>query len=278
MMYCHYTYDSLSDEEDAMADMSIGELTSILSILGVDQDEAAQLLGIDARTMRRWSSKSEDIPGPAIVALRAWRAMQERQMNWKPDELSLLEDDQDQIAKYRNHIVDLNAALKEVEERGGPKSPWAVDLSKKSAIFGPFQVRFYELKSDKGFSLSSYRRRDQAPDLQRDMHFLQDAAYCYGKAINRAKEAPPRLKKIAEYTRQNSSVFARSGPKVLTPTQKANRQKEIEVLADRIDDLASEVAIGKGGYVQFEEILTKLHLAGFFPVIEDISEVAKVMG
>jgi hypothetical protein len=260
-----------------MSDMDAAELGDTLAYLGLDQTEAAQLLGVAPRTMRRWLLEGEEIPGPAIVALRAWRAMHARRMNWKPDAQTLFEDDQDQTERYRRHIVDMDAAMKRVEKRGGPRSPWAVDLSKNSAILGPYEVHFYQLKADGGFSLSNYRRRDGAPDIAHDMPFLEDAAYCIGKAIARARTALPALKKVADYTRQHSGVFVTDGPKSLTPTQKAKRQQEIEALADRIDELANEVAIGKGSYTQFEDILTKLHAAGFFPMMQDISAVAKAM-
>jgi hypothetical protein len=257
--------------------MNAAELGAALAHLGLEQAEAAQLLGVAPRTMRRWLLEGEEIPGPAIVALRAWRAMHDRHLNWKPDAQTLFEDDQDQIAQYRRHVVDMAAAFRRVEQRGGPASQWAVDLSKNSAIFGPFEVGFYQLKGDGGFSLSNYRRRDQAPDVTRDLPLLEDAAYCIGKTISRARAAVPPLKKVAEYTRQHSSIFVTDGPKSLTPTQRAKRQQEIEALADRIDGLASEVAIGKGSYAQFEDILTKLHAAGFFPTMADISAVAKAM-
>jgi hypothetical protein len=260
-----------------MADMDADELRTVLAYLGVDPGEAAQLLSVAPRTMRRWLLEGEEIPGPAIVALRAWRAMHARHLNWKPDAQSLFNDDQDQIARYRKHVVDMDAALERVEKRGGPASPWAVDLARNSAIFGPFEVSFYQLEGDGGFSLSNYRRRDIAPDVTRDMPFLEDAAYCISKTMAKAGAAVSPLKKVADYTRQNSSVFVTDGPKSLTPTQKAKRQQEIEMLADRIDELAGEVSMGRGSYAHFEDILTKLHAAGFFPMMADISAVAKAM-
>ncbi len=258
-------------------DMNALELSTTLERLGLEPAEAAQLLSVAPRTMRRWLLEGEEIPGPAIVALRAWRAMHERNLTWKPDAQSLFDDDQDQIARYRKHIVDLDAALKRVEQRGGPASFWAVDLSKNAAIFGPYEVHFYQLKSEAGFSLSSYRRRDAPPNLSHDMPLLEDAVYCIAKTVAMTRVAVPALRKVAEYTRKYSHMFVVDGPKLLTPTQKEKRQLEIEILADRIDELADGVAVGKGSYAQFEDILTKLHTAGFFPMMGDISAVAKAM-
>jgi len=257
-------------------DMDAKELGETLAFLKLEPPEAAQLLGVAPRTMRRWLFEGEEIPGPAIAALRAWRAMQARNMNWRPDTQSLFDDDQDQIARYRKHIIDMDTVLDRVEKRGGPASPWAVDLSKNSAIFGPYEVTFYRLKSG-DFSLAHYRRLDGPPDLARDMPLLEDAAYCIAAAIRKVKAAVPALKKVAEYTRKNSTAFVVDGPKSLTASQKTKRQREIESLADKIDDLAGEAANGRGSYAQFEDILTKLHAQGFFPQMPMISAVAKAM-
>jgi hypothetical protein len=216
------------------------------------------------------------ILGPAIAALRAWRAMQARNMNWRPDTQSLFEDDQDQIARFRKHVIDMDSVFDRVEKRGGPKAPWAVDLSKNSAIFGPYEVTFYRLKTG-NFSMAYYRRLDVPPDLTRDMPLLEDAAYCIATAIRKVKATVPALRKVAEYTRTNSRAFVVDGPKPLTASQRAKRQQEIESLADKIDQLTDEVADGRGSYAQLEDILTKLHAQGFFPQMSMISAVAKAM-
>jgi hypothetical protein len=260
-----------------MSDMDADELAKTLAHLHLDPNEAAQLLSVAPRTMRRWLVEGEEIPGPAIVAIRAWRAMHDRDMGWKPDTESLIVDDQDQIERFRKHVVDTAAAILRVENRGGPTSQWVIDLSKKSAIGGPFEVNFYQLKADRQVSLSRYRRSDMRPDIERDMPFLEDAVYCIFKAIAKARAAVPALRKVANYTRNHSSVFVTVGPKSLTPTQKAKRQQEIEALADKIDEIASEMAAGRGSYAQFEDILTKLHALGFYPSMTDISEVARAL-
>ncbi|HEY5066010.1 MAG TPA: hypothetical protein VIJ04_14430 [Xanthobacteraceae bacterium] len=109
------------------------------------------------------------------------------------------------------------------------------------------------------------------------MPFLEDATYCISKVIASSSVAVPALRKVARYTRDHSSIFVTDGPKSLTPTQKAKRQQEIEALADAIDKLADEAGNGRASYIQFEGILTKLHAAGFFPLMTDLSAVAKTM-
>jgi hypothetical protein len=49
------------------------------------------------------------------------------------------------------------------------------------------------------------------------------------------------------------------------------------LLADKLDELAGEAANNRASYTQFEDILTKLHAAGFFPEMSLISVVAQAM-
>jgi hypothetical protein len=254
--------------------MTALELEEHLAHLKLGQSEASQLLGVNPRTLRRWL-EGEEVPGLAEAALRAWRALHDRNLPWKPDSVSLFEDDQNQIQLHRRHTIEMAAVLKRVEKRGGPVHPWSVDLSKNSATFGPFEVGFYNLQSGY-FSLSSYRRRDEAPDLARDMPFLEEAAYCISKAFEKVRDGVPALRAVAQYTRQNSSAFS-YGPRMLTPDQKSRRRQNIEALADKLDELAHAAVDGKASYVEFESILNKLHALGFFPEISLISAVAKAM-
>src|SRR5271170_5470266 len=230
--------------------MTVKELDEHLAHLKLDQPEASQLLGVNPRTLRRWF-EGEEVPGLAEAALRAWRTLHDRNLPWKPDSVSLFRDDQNQILHHRRHTIEMAAVLKRVEKRGGPAHPWSVDLSKNSATFGPFDVGFYNLQNG-GFSLSSYRRLDGPPDQERDMPFLEEAAYCISQAFEKARASVPTLKAVAQYTRQHSSAFVTDGPRRLTPDQRAGRQRRIEALADKLDELAGAAANGKASYVEFE--------------------------
>jgi hypothetical protein len=255
--------------------MTPEELTEHLTHLNVSPPEAAQLLGVNPRTLRRWF-EGEEVPGLAEAALRAWRTLHDRNLPWRPDSMSLFQDDQKQIELHRRHTVDLAAVLKRVEDRGGPAHPWSVDLLRNSATFGPFQVGFYHLESG-SFSLSSYRRLDGPPDLPRDMPFIEEAAFCIAKAFEKARAAVPALRAIANYARQHSSAFVTDGPRRLTPDQRTGRQQKIEALADKLDELALAAGNGRASYEDFEGILQKLHALGFFPEMSLISAVAKAL-
>jgi hypothetical protein len=255
--------------------MTIPELNDHLCALQVSAPEAAQLLGVSSRTLRRWL-EGEEVPGPAAAALRAWRALAERHLPWKPGSVSIFEDDQDQIARHRRQTEELAALLKRVEARGGARNPWTVEFEKCTATFGHFEVGFYKLQSG-GFSLSTYRRKDQAPDLVRDMPEIEDAALCIARAFTKARTSPAALKAVADYTRKHSSIFVVDGPNLLDRSEKARCQKTIESIADKLDELAVAAAEGRAKYQDFESLLGELHAVAFYPEMSLISDVAHAL-
>jgi hypothetical protein len=159
--------------------MTSVELEQSLLRLDLSQTAAAQLLGVAPRTFRRWLDGNE-IPGPAEQAIRAWLRLHERRLPWRPDSAAIAEDDQDQIARHREHAISLSDIVTRVEARGGPRTPWTVDRHRSRATFGPMEVSFYTL-SNGGFSLASYTRKDGNPDVKRDRELIEDAAYCIAK-------------------------------------------------------------------------------------------------
>jgi hypothetical protein len=169
--------------------MTPQDLIAHLDFLRLTQTEAAQLLGVSARTLRRWLEGGE-IPGPAEAALRAWRRLAERNLPWRSDSVSIVEDDQDQIARHRAHAIDLSAMLDRVEARGGARLPWEVDLQDAHATLGAMEVSFYRLLNG-GFSLGTYTRRDGDPDVRRDWEFIEDAAYCIAQALKKGPAFGP---------------------------------------------------------------------------------------
>jgi Homeodomain-like domain len=166
--------------------MSRTELAVLLDQLGLTQAEAARLLSVNVRTVRRWVEEPAEIPGPAEQALRAWLRLNRLGMAWRPDGLPLGEDEIDEMAKqlalYRRHAIHLDALLQQVEARGGPAAPWNVDVEANVATLGPMRVGYYRLPNG-GFSPSTYRRTDAEPDLDRDAHLLQDAYACIARAL-----------------------------------------------------------------------------------------------
>jgi hypothetical protein len=163
-------------------------LEDCLRELGLSQVDAARLLSVDPRTMRRWVAKPEDMPGPAEHALRAWQRLHRLGLAWSPDG-AIGEGDPneiaEQIARYRDHAISLDEVIRSVRARGGPAAPWNVDLTKKQATLGPMKVSFYRLANG-GFSPANYSRSDEPPDVKRDWTLLEDAFACIATAIAEA--------------------------------------------------------------------------------------------
>jgi hypothetical protein len=155
------------------------ELEQSVLRLDLSQTEAAQLLGVAPRTFRRWL-EGEDVPGPAEQAIRAWLRLHDRRLPWRPGSVAIEQDDQDQIARHRQHAIVLSDIIARVEARGGPRTPWVVDRKRSRATLGPIQVSFYALTNG-SFSLASYTRKDGYPDVERDRELIEDAAYCIAK-------------------------------------------------------------------------------------------------
>ncbi len=163
--------------------MTKEQLEQYLLRLGLTPAEAAQLLSVSDRTVRRWQ-EGEEVPGPAEQAIRAGVRLHEMHLPWRPDSVSIAQDDQDPIARHRSHTIDLDAALERVEARGGAKAPWTVDWASGSAALETMEVSFYKLRSG-CFSLGPYRRTDSHPDIVRDREMIEDAIYCIAKALEK---------------------------------------------------------------------------------------------
>ena len=158
-------------------------INEALNLLGLTQVDAARLLSVDPRTLRRWVENPNEIPGPAEQALRAWLRLHQLGLPWTPDGIDLIEVDPEQIALQRLHTLELDALLEKVKKRGGPAAPWVVDLNKGKAILEKIEVTFYKLPSG-GFAPQSYKRRDDIEaDVERDWSLIEDAFACIAKAI-----------------------------------------------------------------------------------------------
>jgi hypothetical protein len=187
--------------------MTAIEFRDCLAQLGLTQTDAARLLDVDPRTVRRWADgNGTDIPGPAEHALRAWLGLQRRGLPWQPGD-----DGAEQIAPHRAHAIELYELLLRVDKRGGPSDAWDIDLEKGQATLGPIKVSFYKLTNG-GFSPSFYRRSDGHPDLKRDWPLIEDAFACIAKAFAEQR----RIKFVFAVTLQNGNVLLWDVQKVPT--------------------------------------------------------------
>jgi hypothetical protein len=253
--------------------MTKEELRKALDTLTLSQADAAQLLGVSTRTLRRWM-EGEEIPGPARAAIRAWLELHKRKLAWKPDSITIFENDKDQLSRIRDHSIRVAGLLAEVEQRGGPKTFWTVDLRQHQATFGAIEVGFY-LLANGGFSLSTYTRRDTPPDLEADMPLVEDAAACIADALGKWKECSDALHAVVKYLRDVHRVFASSGPRLTSSAEKAKRSTRVDNIADRIADLAERALTGDASPSEFEDLNRELHEVGMFAENQLVSDVAR---
>ena len=256
--------------------MSQVEVRQTLAELQLNQQEAAKLLGVSPRSVRRWL-EGEAIPGPAEGALRAWRQLEARGLAWRPDSVTLYEADREQIAVYRQDAMNLNALLERVSSRGGPRLPWKVNVIEGSATMEWAYLSFYKLQNG-GFSPSVYRRSDQdsPPDLHRDRDLIDDALYCIAIEFQKLKRRADALRAVADNIRTNSPHAGTVGAKMLDDAAKQMRQRSIEGHAERLELLAAQTEAGdKTNYQQFEKIRTGLARLGLWADRGLVSVVAR---
>lgn len=164
-----------------------------LKKLGIAPKEAADLLSVDYRTIKRWMARGAEVPEVSAKTIRAWLRLKQRGLPWRDDTVSLgFMDDQErreQLHLGREHAVALDEVLEKVKRRGGPAAPWSVDLERHVAELGAIQFYFYPLGNGL-FSPASYTRSDIQPDIDRDWPLLEDAIACVTKAYSEKVAAP----------------------------------------------------------------------------------------
>jgi hypothetical protein len=182
------------------------DLRTSLRTLGLSQTEAAKLLSVTARTVRRWVENPDELQGPAARALEAWLALERRGLPWRPDEASVEAGDEDQIVRMRAHAVELYGLLERVRLRGGPALPWQIDLTAGTATLETVRVSFYKLANG-GFSPQAYRLTGSAQspsDENRMTHMmLEDAVAAFAHALGLSR--PDRFE--FETTLQGDSIL-----------------------------------------------------------------------
>lgn len=254
--------------------MTYSDFQQQLTHLGISSEEAAQLLGYSDRTLRRWGEEDQ-IPGVAEAAIRAWRKLHERRIPWKPDTLSVFDDDQDQISRMRDHAVEVAEMIARVEARGGPAAPWQVDLDKGTATLGGATVTFYHLANG-AFSPSQYSRRDVPPDTHRDQHLIEDAAYCIYRAFRGSTARAEALEAVARYVRKHAQLYVRTGARKHSQGQRSAHELLILMVAGELEELAALAVSNRVTYRDFQLKLERLHQLGFSPELGLVSEVARV--
>jgi hypothetical protein len=101
--------------------------------------------------------------------------------------------------------------------------------------------------------------------------------FCIAQEFEKHRRRAAALKAVAEDVRSKSHVFGQRGPRLLDPTERAERQRTIEEYADQVNSLADRAAEGQPTtYRQFSAILAELSNLGFSPPPPSlVSEVAR---
>ena len=166
------------------------EFNRHLEYLGLRQVDAAALMRVTPRALRRWQSGEQEIPAPVAELVKVWRQLHLAQIPWGADLESIWYGDDEQIRRHQEHDKALAAILNQVEARGGLTAPWRVNLKEHYAAIGSMVVTFYKLRSG-SFSLQNYRRRDREPDPYRDQSLIEEAVAAFAAAVTKARTERP---------------------------------------------------------------------------------------
>lgn len=193
--------------------MTPAEVCEHLQLLGLSPVQAAKLLGVGLRTMRRWTDPGEadaqasdsqagqggSIPGPAEQALRAWLKLHRLGLSWRPGAEPLTSAGVTGGAGSALEAARLASMLQRVRERGGPAEPWDIDLGRGLARLGVRRVSFCRVTgagASAGFVLQSAWREDarrgQEAGQGANAAALEDASACIARRLA-AERDPPRL-------------------------------------------------------------------------------------
>lgn len=161
------------------------ELQSIIDYLGLSQLEAAQLLGVESRTLQRWIAGTYGAPESVAQALHAWRRLAERGFAWRPGSEAVIADDLVEIARLQQQVMKIDDIVSRVAARGGLTKHWWVNLRRRRATTASMVVTFNVLANG-GFSPASYYRRRGCLDREADWHDIEEAIVAFGRAVARA--------------------------------------------------------------------------------------------
>lgn len=170
--------------------MNYLEFNQYLSYLGLKQVDAAALLGVTPRALRRWQSGEQKIPAPVAELVNVWRQLHYAQLPWGADLESIRHVDAEQIRRHQEHDKALGTILRRVEARGGVKEPWRVNLKEHSAAIDSILVTFYKLCNG-GFSLGHYRRLDDESASYRDQLLIEEAIVAFASYVAKARTERP---------------------------------------------------------------------------------------
>lgn len=84
------------------------------------------------------------------------------------------------------------------------------------------------------------------------------------------------LKNVSAHIRQYSRVFVQDGGASLSPQDAQRRKQQIEDEAVSLDQLAEKTLKDGGSYAEYEAILWKLRLLGWYPAADLSSAVAQL--
>ena len=222
---------SLSDPPDDSSEMTAQQLRSHLDGLGLSQTDAAKFLKLTARSVRAYAQEQgTPVPQPVAIALNLARQLRRLGQWWQPQRAStctlqpLWAQEREAAARRRVYDLRVPEILAKIGARGGPVTPWDVDLERGRATLGTMRLEFTMLPHG-GFVPLAYQRTDMPPVPGRDWALLEDAYACIGRALDKAGSSalPPKCLNRARLVGANAVLWdERPIPEVVVVVARAD--------------------------------------------------------
>jgi hypothetical protein len=219
-------------DEDARSSMTAQQLRDHLEALGQTQTEAAKIFKVTSRSMRAYAQEEgTPVPQAMAMSLRLARRLRKNGLWWLPLRRSTTEmlqplkaQERDAVARRRVYDLRVPEILARIGARGGPVTPWDVDLERGRATLGTMRLEFTLLPKG-GFVPLAYKRTDQPPDSARDCALLEDGYACIGRALEKAGRSalPPKCLSRARLVGDNAVLWdERPAPEVVVVVARAD--------------------------------------------------------
>lgn len=86
--------------------MNISEILEAIDELKITQTTLAQLMSVNARTVRRWIANPAKLPKTVEYALQAWLKLNRIGMPWRTDGIDVVPIDLDEIKRIIRYSKD----------------------------------------------------------------------------------------------------------------------------------------------------------------------------
>jgi len=220
--------------------------------VGLTQEETAAKLGVTRTTIQNWETGATSIPNAVEAGCEIWEHRL-KQENPEIGPVTLI---------YSDGPMFVNPY--------GPRQRLAMMHQEPYATNAAAISRIQQLWGREGF----HNPLVIEPSGKPLWNIVE-----LGRVVDGSDSAAPTLVNmllaLARFVKANSDKYVRSGPRMHSPSEVEQRQRQFEALAAELDQLAATVPHGTVTRPQIEEVLSNLRKLGVHPKDSLVSGIAQ---